>query len=142
MEAVMIRKLALEDLEEVMSIWLQTNLETHDFIEANYWRDNFDVVKEVLPQAEVYVDEEDGKIRGFIGITQGYIAGVFVSGDYQAQGIGSQLLDKAKTLYPSLTLSVYAKNDRAVSFYLQKGFKIIKEQKDESTNEQEYVMQY
>ena len=142
MEAVMIRKLALEDLEEVMSIWLQTNLETHDFIEANYWRDNFEVVKEVLPQAEVYVDEEDGKIRGFIGITQGYIAGIFVSGDYQAQGIGSQLLDKAKTLYPSLTLSVYAKNDRAVSFYLRKGFKIIKEQKDESTNEQEYVMQY
>lgn len=142
MEAVMIRKLALEDLEEVMSIWLQTNLETHDFIEANYWRDNFEVVKEVLPQAEVYVDEEDGKIRGFIGITQGYIAGIFVSGDYQAKGIGSQLLDKAKTLYPSLTLSVYAKNDRAVSFYLQKGFKIIKEQKDESTNEQEYVMQY
>lgn len=142
MEAVMIRKLALEDLEEVMSIWLQTNLETHDFIEANYWRDNFEVVKEVLPQAEVYVDEEDGKIRGFIGITQGYIAGIFVSGDYQTQGIGSQLLDKAKTLYPSLTLSVYAKNDRAVSFYLQKGFKIIKEQKDESTNEQEYVMQY
>lgn len=142
MEAVMIRKLALEDLEEVMSIWLQTNIETHDFIEANYWRDNFEVVKEVLPQAEVYVDEEDGKIRGFIGITQGYIAGVFVSGDYQAQGIGSQLLDKAKTLYPSLTLSVYAKNDRAVSFYLRKGFKIIKEQKDESTNEQEYVMQY
>lgn len=138
----MIRKLALEDLEEVMSIWLQTNLETHDFIEANYWRDNFEVVKEVLPQAEVYVDEEDGKIRGFIGITQGYIAGIFVSGDYQAKGIGSQLLDKAKTLYPSLTLSVYAKNDRAVSFYLQKGFKIIKEQKDESTNEQEYVMQY
>lgn len=138
----MIRKLALEDLEEVMSIWLQTNLETHDFIEANYWRDNFEVVKEVLPQAEVYVDEEDGKIRGFIGITQGYIAGIFVSGDYQAQGIGSQLLDKAKTLYPSLTLSVYAKNDRAVSFYLRKGFKIIKEQKDESTNEQEYVMQY
>ena len=138
----MIRKLALEDLEEVMSIWLQTNLETHDFIEANYWRDNFEVVKEVLPQAEVYVDEEDGKIRGFIGITQGYIAGIFVSGDYQTQGIGSQLLDKAKTLYPSLTLSVYAKNDRAVSFYLQKGFKIIKEQKDESTNEQEYVMQY
>lgn len=142
MEAIMIRKLALEDLEEVMSIWLQTNLETHDFIEANYWRDNFEVVKEVLPQAEVYVDEEDGKIRGFIGITQGYIAGIFVSGDYQAQGIGSQLLDKAKTLYPSLTLSVYAKNDRAVSFYLRKGFKIIKEQKDESTNEQEYVMQY
>lgn len=142
MEAVMIRKLALEDLEEVMSIWLQTNLETHDFIEANYWRDNFEVVKEVLPQAEVYVDEADGKIRGFIGITQGYIAGVFVSGDYQAQGIGSQLLDKAKTLYPRLTLSVYAKNDRAVSFYLQKGFKIIKEQKDESTNEQEYVIQY
>lgn len=138
----MIRKLALEDLEEVMSIWLQTNIETHDFIEANYWRDNFEVVKEVLPQAEVYVDEEDGKIRGFIGITQGYIAGVFVSGDYQAQGIGSQLIDKAKTLYPSLTLSVYAKNDRAVSFYLRKGFKIIKEQKDESTNEQEYVMQY
>lgn len=142
MEAVMIRKLAQEDLEEVMSIWLETNIETHNFIEANYWRNNFEVVKEVLPQAEVYVDEEDGKIRGFIGITQGYIAGVFISRDYQAQGIGSRLLDKAKTLYPSLTLSVYAKNDRAVSFYLQKGFKIIKEQKDKSTNEQEYVMQY
>ena len=138
----MIRKLALEDLEEVMSIWLETNIKTHDFIEANYWREHFQMVKEVLPQAEVYVDEEDGKIRGFIGITQGYIAGIFVSGDYQGQGIGSQLLDKAKDLYKSLTLSVYTKNDRAVSFYLRKGFKIIEEQKDESTNEQEYVMQY
>ena len=76
MEAVMIRKLAQEDLEAVMGIWLEANLKAHDFIEADYWKSNFEAVKETLAQAEVYVYTEDTKIKGFIGIVEGYIAGL------------------------------------------------------------------
>lgn len=142
METVMIRKLAREDLEAVMTIWLETNLKAHDFIEADYWKNNFEVVQEALSQAEVYVYIGDTKIKGFIGIVEGYIAGLFVAEPYRSQGVGRQLLDKVKKLYPSLSLGVYVRNDKAVNFYLREGFKIIKEQEDESTHEKEYLMKY
>ena len=138
----MIRELVKEDLEEVMSMWLETNLKVHDFIEADYWKRNFEAVKEALLQAEVYVYIEDTKIKGFIGIVEGYIAGIFVAEPYRSQGIGKQLISKAKHLYSHLSLSVYVKNNQAVSFYSREGFEIIKEQEDEHTHEKEYVMKY
>ena len=49
----MIRQMNETDLPEVMEIWLQTNEEAHDFIPADYWRENYDKVKTLLPQAEV-----------------------------------------------------------------------------------------
>lgn len=37
----MIRKLEEKDLEEVACIWLDSNIETHNFISESYWRRNF-----------------------------------------------------------------------------------------------------
>ncbi len=40
---------------------------------------NFDMVKQMLPSAYIYVYEENNIIKGFIGIVeQNYIAGIFV----------------------------------------------------------------
>ena len=38
----MIRKFENKDLDQVMSIWLQVNMESHSFIGADYWKDNYD----------------------------------------------------------------------------------------------------
>ena len=62
----MIRKLQKADLNDVANLWLDTNLKAHNFISAEYWNTNFEFVKEMLPQAEVYVYENDKKIQGFI----------------------------------------------------------------------------
>lgn len=41
--------------------------ETHDFIPKDYWLNQFDTTKKLIPHAEVYVCECDGKTAGFIG---------------------------------------------------------------------------
>ena len=46
----MIRKFVPEDLQEVMSIWLETNQKAHDFIASNYWSSHYEMVKETLPR--------------------------------------------------------------------------------------------
>ncbi|MDF2589268.1 MAG: Acetyltransferase domain [Anaerocolumna sp.] len=136
----MIREFLLKDLDTVMKIWLDTNINAHDFISEDFWIKNFDLVKEILPKSEVYVYELENKIQGFVGISDGYIAGIFVSDDMRSKGIGKLLLGKCKDKYKNLSLSVYEKNKRAIEFYKREGFIIKKEQLDENTCEKEYYM--
>lgn len=136
----MIRTFEKGDLSPVMQLWLETNLQAHGFIPAAYWEENFPFVQEALPQAEVYVYETEGKIKGFLGITGEYIAGIFVDRTAQSGGIGKQLLDHAKQCKTHLTLQVYQKNKRAVAFYRREGFLIQQEAVEENTGEKEFLM--
>ena len=138
----MIRKLQKTDINRVADIWLKTNLKTHYFIPEQYWTNNYEVVKEMLPQAEVYVYEDDKIIQGFIGINDEYIEGIFVSDEMQSRGIGKILLDYIKDKKDRLQLKVYQKNVRAMSFYQREGFTIQSEEMDEFTGEKEYVMNW
>ena len=138
----MIRKFQETDIDAVMRIWLESNTEAHDFIPSAYWEEHFAQVGEMLPQAEVYVLEEQKftEILGFIGLAEDYIAGIFVRGEAQGRGIGKELLDHAKRGKRKLTLNVYAKNTGAVRFYQREGFRIAEEGVDEDTGEKEYLM--
>ena len=55
----MIRKLQKTDINRVADIWLKTNLKAHYFIPEQYWTNNYEVVKEMLPQVDVYVYEDE-----------------------------------------------------------------------------------
>ena len=136
----MIRKLEEKDLEEVACIWLDSNIETHNFISESYWRRNFQMVKEMFLDTEVYVFEKEGVIQGFVGVMEDYIAGIFVDKNYRSTGIGTQLLTWIKQKYNTLSLCVYQKNSRAVAFYQREGFSIQSEGVDEDTGEKEYTM--
>ena len=138
----MIRKLQKTDINRVADIWLKTNLKAHYFIPEQYWTNNYEVVKEMLPQADVYVYEDDKIIQGFVGINNEYIEGIFVSDEMQSRGIGKILLDYIKDKKDRLQLKVYQKNVRAMSFYQREGFTIQSEEMDEFTGEKEYVMNY
>ena len=138
----MIRKLQNVDINKVADIWLKTNLEAHDFIPGQYWTSNYEAVKKMLPQAEVYVYEENNIIHGFVGVQDEYIEGIFVSGKMQSHGIGKALLDYIKDKKGRLQLNVYQKNVRAMSFYQREGFTIQSERMDEFTGETEYVMNW
>ncbi len=136
----MIRNFKICDIDEVMGIWLDVNMHTHNFIQKNYWTNNYDKVKQILPKSTVYVYEMDNKIQGFIGLIDNYIAGVFVDNNVQSKGIGKKLLDYVKQHNERLTLHVYQKNYRAVKFYQREGFVILNEQIDEDTKEAEFTM--
>ena len=138
----MIRKLQKVDINKVADIWLKTNLKAHYFIPEQYWTNNYEVVKEMLPQADVYVYEDDKIIQGFVGINDEYIEGIFVSDEMQSHGIGKILLDYMKDKKVRLQLNVYQKNVRAMSFYQREGFTIQSERMDEFTGETEYVMNW
>ena len=138
----MIRKLQKVDINRVADIWLKTNLKAHFFIPEKYWISNYEFVKEMLPQAEIYVYEDDKMIQGFIGINDEYIEGIFFSDEMQSRGIGKMLLDYIKDKKDRLQLKVYQKNVRAMSFYQREGFTIQSEEMDEFTGEKEYVMNW
>ncbi len=66
----MIREYKDSDLVSIMQIWLHANIEAHNFILSEYWNGSYDMVKEMLPQAEIYVHEDDiiKQIAGFVGL--------------------------------------------------------------------------
>lgn len=136
----MIREFNISDLDIVMTIWLDENIKAHSFISPQYWYENFDYVKSVLPNAEIYVYADDDNVTGFIGLNGSYIEGIFVKSGSQHKGAGTDLLNCAKQKYDELTLSVYSKNMKAVRFYLKNGFEKTDENIDLNTNETEFTM--
>ena len=137
-----IRKFNEFDLKRVMRIWYDGNLEAHDFIDKNYWERNFGFVKRSLPESEVYVYEIDGYVVGFVGIDEGYIAGLFVDKEYRGVGIGTKLIEYVKELYEFFTLHVFENNYGAVTFYENRGLIKKEESVHEDLGEVEYLMYY
>ena len=130
----MIRRFRAEDLRPVMEIWLTANKKAHSFVPESYWDSHFAEVENMMPQAELYVYEEEN------GLMDDYIAGIFVKYGEQSKGIGKQLLDYVKEQNSTLTLHVYQKNIRAVSFYQREQFSVQSEGIDADTNENEFTM--
>lgn len=140
----MIRPYQNSDWNQIMEIWLQTNIQAHRFIPEAYWRGHYDLVGELLPKAELYVYENSSskQIEGFIGLDGQQIEGIFVTADSQSQGIGKQLLDFVKQSRPALTLQVYQKNKRAIRFYRREQFQIQAQQVDQTSGERELIMKW
>lgn len=139
---MLIRKFNDTDLERVMSIWLDSNVRVHSFIPKTYWEIAFNFVKRAIPLSEVYVYENDGDVCGFIGLDDTYVVGLFVEESKRSTGIGNKLIDYAKTIKAELSLNVYQKNERAISFYKREQFVIDSESVDANTNEPEFVLKW
>ena len=54
----MIRRMQRADIDRVADIWLDTNIRAHNFISKQYWQNNFNIVKEMLSQSEIYVGKK------------------------------------------------------------------------------------
>ncbi len=136
-----IRRAEAGDIDIIMDIWLHNNIMAHSYIPEEYWKNNYDGVKEAISKAEVYVYVDD-VIKGFIGLQDQYIAGFFVKKEYRSSGIGHQLMEYVQAQKQQLTLSVYEKNQMAVKFYEKHGFVIADQDVDPDTHESEYLMRW
>jgi len=131
------------EIEACADIWLQASLAAHDFVPPDFWRKHLGAMKEqYLPASEVYLSKEEGTILGFAALDQGALEALFVQPAYWGKGVGSRLLRHVQNLHAELTLAVYSKNSRAVSFYLHHGFAVSKEQTCPHTGESEVVMRW
>lgn len=120
----MIRPSRASEIDDIMTLWLEANLQAHDFVPKEYWLSHYDEVKTEIAKG-VFVYEQDGRIFGFIGLIGNYVAGLFVRTDKRRVGIGTALIEFCKEQNPILELHVFEKNTGAVSFYEKNGFKKI-----------------
>lgn len=136
----MIRLSRPEDLPQILEIWLQGNLDAHPFIPPDYWRKNRALAAQLIPLATVYVSEREGVLNGFLGLTSGQIAGLFVRRGARSAGVGGALLETAQSPGGTLELCVYEKNTAALRFYRRHGFLPTHCRTDPATGEAELVM--
>ena len=54
----MIREFKSADLDKVMEIWLQGNEQAHNFIDSNFFKQNFDIVEMLIRSEERRVGKE------------------------------------------------------------------------------------
>ena len=139
----MIRSIENKDIDKIMNIWLWSTIKAHDFIQKEYWEKNYNIVKDIyIPMAETFVFEDEECIKGFISIINNkFIGALFVDIDFQNSGIGKKLINHVTDRYKNLNLAVYKENKKSVDFYINRGFKITKEQINEDSGHNEYIMQ-
>lgn len=130
------------DLDRIIDIWLKSNLETHSYIDEKYFIDNKNFVRDAFRTADIRYIKEDEEIKGFIGLNNNYIAGIFIDKSSRNKGYGKLLIDDIKKDYNDLILNVYIKNKKALDFYKREGFIIVEESLDSENNEREYLMKY
>ncbi len=129
-------KNAEKQIEEMMEIWLQSNVKEQSFIPKKYWSKNYKEVLRVMSIASVYIYEEDGRILGFAGSMEEAMVAITVIEGERGRGIGSLLLDKLKDEMGILEASVYTKNKGAMNFFQKNEFNAKDIQLESSTGEE------
>jgi putative acetyltransferase len=135
----MIREYQPQDLKSIMAIWLQGNEQAHNFISPDFFKQNSAMVEMLIPMSTVYVQDIEG-VKGFIGLTENYISGLFVEENFRGKSTGKALIDKAKQRHNELLVHVYKENSDAIHFFLSQNFDIVSESINEETNENELLM--
>ncbi|SNY95762.1 N-acetyltransferase [Halomonas sp. hl-4] len=139
----MIRKYREADIDQVLDIWLSASIKAHAFVGPAYWKSKVSEMRDVyIPASETYVYESDGQVAGFYSLYGNTLAAIFVSPSLQGTGIGSELMDDAKSRRECLQLSVYSQNAPGINFYKQHGFISLGEQIDEQTGHPEFIMEH
>ncbi|MBR6229700.1 MAG: GNAT family N-acetyltransferase [Eubacterium sp.] len=129
-------KTAEKQIEEMMEIWLQSNVKEQSFVPKKYWSKNYKEVLRVMGLASVYYYEEDGKILGFAGSMEEAMVAISVAEGQRDRGIGSLLLNKLQDEMGVLEVIVYSKNKKAQNFFSKNDFKAKDIQIEEATGEE------
>lgn len=115
------------DAEAIHDVWARAVKATHDFLPSDQFDEISKVVRnEYAPKAELTLAVLDGRIVGFLGVTQSNVDGLFVDPDVFGRGVGRALIEFArKTADSPLTVDVNEQNAQACGFYKHMGFQVI-----------------
>jgi len=90
----------------------------------------------VLARQKVWVAEDPtGEPVGFAAVSDGMLNHLYVAPTWQGRGVGSALLEAARTGMDRLELWVFQRNERARAFYRRHGFVLV-EETDGASNEE------
>lgn len=134
---IRIRRALATDAVDVAELFIASQADALPFLARLHTPDetrNF-IISNVFVQCDVWVAEEGRHIVGMMAINRSHIDHLYLQPGSYRRGIGTLLLDHAKTLHPEgLTLFAFEVNTRACAFYLHHGFRAA-ERGDGSGNE-------
>ncbi|MGM1052179.1 MAG: GNAT family N-acetyltransferase [Pseudomonadota bacterium] len=138
----MIRLAVPREIPLLANIWLRASRRAHDFIPAAYWVSHLDAMtEERLPGAdELLVLELEDRVIGFAALNGDHLEALFVDPEVQNYGHGTRLMAHAMAHHSRLSLCVFSRNVRAVSFYRRLGFLVFEERLEPLTGEAETLM--
>ena len=127
---VAIRPYSETDFDMLAARWHETNLASYWYVDEHQ-RHTLEEARKffathVLRDCEVFVAERNGALLGLIAVSPGCVRQLAVFPEYQRQGIGSRLIEKARELSPSgLRLHTFQLNAPARAFYEKHGFRAV-----------------
>ena len=124
MSTAVIRPVTEADHAAIVALWEAAVRATHDFLtEADivFFRG---FLPGIFGHLNVQVAELEGRVAGFVGISERHIEALFVHPSLHQCGIGRQLLDAVVSSDPRVpwTVDVNEQNPGATHFYERYGF--------------------
>ncbi len=115
-------------VEQLLKVWERSVKATHLFLSE----DEISNIKQYVPQALmdipvlVVAENENGDLKGFMGVADDMLEMLFISNESRGQGIGKQLLQYGLDNYLLNKLAVNEQNPLAKGFYEHMGFEVYK----------------
>lgn len=117
----MIKELDISKIDNIMKIWIEENTNDHDFISKDYWETNYDYVRNVLPDATVFIN------CIYYSWKYIYVDVLWVKEEYRNTKIGSQLLNEIEETakeYDCHIVHLDTFDFQAKDFYIKHGYEI------------------
>ncbi|MEV0347713.1 GNAT family N-acetyltransferase [Nonomuraea sp. NPDC050680] len=88
--------------------------------ETRHW-----ITKIMIPQSQLWVAEHRGQVAGFAALHGSWLGHLYVHPEFQRNGVGTALLDRAKKVRSSLDLHLFQQNEGARRLYERHGFTLV-----------------
>jgi GNAT superfamily N-acetyltransferase len=139
-----LRRADAGDAAAVAEVFLDSFHATYDFPlahsddEVRGW-----IRDKLIPTDEVWVAIDDAAVVGLLAITPGWLEQFYVAPDRLGEGIGSRLMEIAKSRQPDgLQLWTFQVNARARRFYEHQGFVAVEETDGSGNQERQPDVRY
>lgn len=116
----------IQEYDEMLQVWEASVRSTHHFLKEEDILFYKPQVKELyFPTTELYImRNKQGKIAAFMGLSKELIEMLFVHPHAQGKGYGTQFIDFALHEKYIYKVDVNEQNEKALAFYLHRGFQI------------------
>ena len=125
----MLRLLELDDMDQVAVVHRRSRDQALPWINVLHTpeEDRWFFREHVFKTCRLWGYFEDGELAGFIAVREGWIDHLYVLPTSRHHGIGSALLQVARSKMRNLNLWTFQRNATARRFYEKRGFALIKE---------------